>query len=365
MSEDKKTSLVKTAIKYKKKIVVVVTIVSVIAIIISLLLPVWYKSTSVIMPPSNQMQSLGGLSALAGGMNLGSLFGGQAGQQQLLTILKSRTIKEEVARQYDLQNKYECENMEETIEILDENITIVQGEELQIKVTLYDQNQDKVADMTNYLVYCLDSLNILLNNQEGRNIRKFVGARMDIVIDSLMTLESELRKFMKQEGIINLENQVSAGVMNAAQIKSKILIKDIELDIAEQTLGKTNPKTKMIRLELNKLKNKLNNFFNKGDDKQQLFPNFKDVPKLGSELEQIKRKILYYEKIIEYLGPEYEKAKIEEARNTPSFQVIDKAVRPAKKAKPRRAVIVISFFFISLIGMVYYVYFKEKYQNYS
>lgn len=363
MSENKKINFIKTALKYKKKIVLVVSIVSIIAIVISLLLPVWYKSTSVIMPPSNQMQSLGGLSALAGSMNLGSLIGSQAGQQKLLTILKSRTIKEEVARKYDLKKKYDCENMEETIEILDENITIVQGEELQIKVTLYDQNQDTVAEMTNYLVHCLDSLNILLNNRQGRNIKEFVGERLEIVIDSLMALESELRNFMKKVGIISLEDQISAGVVNAAQIKSKIIMKEIELDVAKQNLGKSNPKTKLIKLELDKLRNKFDKFFNSQNSKQQLFPDFNDVPKLGSKLEQYKRKIQYYEKVIEYLGPEYEKAKIEEAKNTPSFQVIDKAVRPAKKAKPRRSVIVISFFFLSLISMVYYVYFKEKYKD--
>ena len=363
MTNNKKLSLIKTAWKFKKKIIAFVTIVTIIAIIISLVLPVWYKSTSVIMPPSNQMQSLGGLSALAGSMNLGGLFGSQAGQQKLLTILKSRTIKEEVALKYDLQKKYDCENIEETIEILDENITIVQGEELQIKVTLYDQNQDTVAEMTNYLVHCLDSLNILLNNRQGRNIKEFVRERLDIVIDSLMTIESELRNFMKKEGIISLEDQISAGVMNAAQIKSKIIMKEIELELANQNLGKSNPKTKLIKLELNRLRNKFDDFFNTQNSTQQLFPDFKDVPKLGSKIEQHRRKIQYYEKIIEYLGPEYEKAKIEEARNIPSFQVIDEAVRPAKKAKPRRSVIVISFFMLSVIISVYFVYFKEKLNN--
>lgn len=354
-----KKSLFKIAWNYRKIIIITVIIVTTISIVISLILPVWYKATAVIMPPSDQLSPLGGLGALAGGMNLGSVFGENAGQKRLLTILKSRSIKEKIARKYNLQKRYDCENMELTLEKLDENITIVLGEELQIKISLYDQDPDMVAKMTNYMVHCLDSMNITLTNREGSNVRQFVEDRMRLVIDSLKQIEAELKTFMEREGIISLEDQVRAGVINAAQIQSEIIKKEIELEVAQYSLEKNNPKIKLIQLELNKLKNEYNNFF-KDVPAQKLFLDFDEIPELGIRLEQASRKVAYYEKILEFLGPQYEKAKIDETRNIPTIQVIDEAVRPEKKSKPRRSVIVISFFLLSLIGSVYFVYFKEK-----
>ena len=47
---------------------------------------------------------------------------------------------------------------------------------------------------------------------------------------------------------------------------------------------------------------------------------------------------------------EYEEAKIEEAKDIPTVQVLDVAKVPEKKSKPRRVLLVISILLVCLIG---------------
>ena len=191
--------------KKKKIIVFVVSLVTISSIIVSLLLPKWYKATSIILPPSQAQPMLGSV-ALLGNLGMGDLLGGAGNQNRYLSILKSRTLLQEVANKFNLKEIYGCENIEETINELKKNYKINVGEEMQISVTLYDQYQDRVAEMTNYVIHCLDSFNIEITSSKAKDIREFVGLRMEEVIDSLKFLENETSTFMENEGILSLSS---------------------------------------------------------------------------------------------------------------------------------------------------------------
>jgi len=64
------------------------------------------------------------------------------------------------------------------------------------------------------------------------------------------------------------------------------------------------------------------------------------------------RDVKYYEFLYEMLAKQYELAKIDEAKDATIVQVMDKAIEPDRKSKPRRGLIVllstIAGFFIAL-----------------
>lgn len=352
---------IKSVWKNKFRIGLIVFVVTSISIGISLLMPKWYKATSTILPPSGPSAQFANFAALSG-MNLGSLLGGGAEQTRVLSILKSRSIKEAVVKKFDLIEKYESENLEKAIESFGGNMSIVIGKEQQISVSISDKDQELVADMTHYLVHCLDSINIQLTNQEGKNVRLFIEERTEAVIDSLRDLETRLNSFLRGHNIISLEDQVSSAVMSAAELKSQIIRKEIELELSIRSNGLESPQTELVRIELQELQDKYQEFFSDIESSQnRLFPNLQEVPEYGTKIEEIKRNIMYYEKIIEYLGPQYEQARIEETKNIPTIQIVDAAVRPMEKSRPKRMKIVLATFFFSFIVSAYFVYFKEEY----
>jgi len=344
--------------RYRKMVIRNASIIIVISVIWSLFLPLWYKSTTVILPPSSNSKSLGMMSMLSN-VGLGGFLGGDEDMNKVLSILKSKRLLEAVAIKYDLMNKYDIDNMEETLEELSDNIDISVEDEMQIAVSLWDTDQERVAEMTNYIIFCLDSLNIVLSTKKAQNNRKFIESRVEEVIDSLKILEIEITQFMHDENILSFTDQLTVGVQNAADLKSQIMAKEIELAIAKNTYGQTSMVIKQLENEVRTFQEKYQEFFQENPS-EKLLPNFSRVPEVGIKLTQLQRQIDYYVKILEYLAPEYESSKIEESRNTSTIQVLDIAVRPERKDKPKRSLFVLGALALTMIITLYIIYWKER-----
>jgi len=343
----------------RKMIIRNALIAAVVVSIITLLLPNWYKATAVILPPEND--NTFGAAGLLGNLGFGNILGGDQNQNRVLSILDSRTLLEALAKKYDFQERYGADNLEETIKELDDNIEVNLEEQFQITVSFWDTDQEMVAEMTNYILHCLDSLNIVFSTGKAHENRVFIEGRVNTILDSLKMLEHELSTFMEKEGILSLTDQVAVSVEKAAELKAQIMAKEIELTIAKNIFDKKNPKILQMENELAGYRSKYREFYRDNPD-DKLMPNFNKVPELGIRFTRIQREINYYVKLLEFLGPQYEKAKIDEAKTIPTIQVLDYASRPEKKDKPRRSILVIVFTGITGVLSMYYAYFKDRFK---
>lgn len=342
----------------KKMIIRNTLIVSILVALISLLLPNWYKATSVLLPPSNNNMALNPMSILSTA-GIGDFLGNAEDQNRILSILKSNTLLETIAKKFNFIKRYDTKNMEEAIKELSNNINVSVEEEMQIVVSFWDKDQEKVAEINNYIVNCLDSLNIELSTKKGKNNRIFIESRIENVMDSLKTIESKLTSFMEYEGVLSLTDQVRVGVEKAAEMKAQIMAKEIELAVARSTYDKNNIIVKQLVNEILNLKSKYAEFY-KENPSDKILPNFSKVPEVSMKYAQLIRNIEYFVKLIEFLGPQYESAKIEEMKDIPTIQLLDRAVRPEKKDKPRRAKIVLIFFALSFVISTYVAYFQGR-----
>jgi uncharacterized protein involved in exopolysaccharide biosynthesis len=65
------------------------------------------------------------------------------------------------------------------------------------------------------------------------------------------------------------------------------------------------------------------------------------VPQAGLEYLRSLRDVKYHEALFELIAKQYEFARLDEAREASLIQVLDRAVPPDKKSRPRRALIVV------------------------
>lgn len=345
----------------RKFIFYVVFIVGLLSIGISLLLPKYYTATAVIMAPEEQSPGFSGL----GGMNLaalglGNILGGGSGDVfRYIAILKSRTLMEAMNRRFNFQQRYHAKNLEETIRAMREYIYYRVGEENQLEITFMDRDQDQVADMTNYIVHCIDSLNIALATKKAMYNRDFVASRFKIALDSLNQVENQLTEFMKQHSLVSIEDQVRVAVEQAAQFKAQIMAKEVELQLKENMLKPSNPEVLRVKKELAALRQQYHQFY-QNQPGDRLFPPFNGIQEVQKQYLHLQRQAMYYGKLIEFLGPQYEQAKIEAAKKIPTIQVLDNAVRPERKARPKRATFVILLTFAGFLFAVLYIVFKPR-----
>lgn len=348
----------------RKFVIFFVFICTVIAIIVSLLLPKWYKAEAVVLSPQSGEMSISPADLL-GGLGMGSVLGGDENIFRYLAILKSRTLKETVVKKFDLQSHYKSKNTDKAIERFEEYIVLEVGEENQLKISFIDKDQNLVADVANYAVHCLDSINIVLSTNEAKNNREFMEIRIAEVMDSLKYYGELLAKFMKDNKILSIEDQVTAGIEQLALIKSQIIQKEVELEVAQKSLKSNNPIVMHTLWELSELRKQYHDLMS-NESLESIAPDFNKIPDLELKLMELQRKVEYYSKLVEFLGPQYEQLRLEEAKNTPTLQILDKAVTPENKYKPKRSIIVIIVFLLSCFISSVYVLIKErKRENHS
>ena len=90
--------------------------------------------------------------------------------------------------------------------------------------------------------------------------------------------------------------------------------------------------------------------------------HFSEIPDLGVQLLRLKREVEIQNTLFIFLTKQYEEAKIQEAKNTPTVQVLDNALIPNIKYKPVRSRLLIIAFAFSSIFSMYFVYFRTRWK---
>ncbi len=331
---------------------------AVLSIIISLVLPKWYASKAIIISSGSSTSNF--LSMLSG-IPMGN-FGLSALNEDIsnyIAILETRTVRENVVRKFDLINRYDSKDLEFAMDALSQNVELKVSEEGSLIITVLDKDPVVAKDITNEFILQLDEVNRRLSSEKGHFNREFLEERLMQNRDDLKIAENELNNFQETYGLIDVPSQVTLAIETYTQIYAKMVEANIQYEIARSTYSSADPKV----LQLLKMKTELNNLLDEmvthGDDKQVLLA-FKDLPDLGLEYARMYREIELQSKIMEFLLPQYEQARMEETKNIPSLQIIDKPYVALNKTKPQRSLIVIATTFMAFILSILYVLFEYQ-----
>ncbi len=327
--------------------------VSFLALIVSFVLPNWYRSTASILPPKDQGQmNLLGLSAsVLKSLPLNQKFtslGQRPGVYNYLAILKSRSAMESVVKKFDLIKVYEVEDssMERAIKILEDNVSFDIQEEENITIEVVDKNASLAADMANYFVEVLNSLSIQLGTMEARSNREFVEKRLNESKQALHRAEDVLKSYQEKSGLVLLPDQNSASVSSIAELYGLKAKKEVELAILKKKVSGENVVVQQIQDELAEIERKLSTF-----------------PLQGLESLRLYREALIHQKIVEFLIPMYEQAKIDEQKDIPVLLILDRAVPAEKKFKPKRLTVILTAsclsFLSSFLVILFSIYLKN------
>lgn len=344
-------------------------LVAVVVASVSFVIPKTFRATSVIMPPTTQ-PDLGVLSAFSQlplpGLKLGV---GETETMTFLAILSSRTVLERVIQELGLVDFYRAKNMEEAVKALRDNVIHEIEDEGTITVSVDvatgwfpgDEEDDRArqlsADIANHLVSNLDLVNKRLKTDQARFQREFIEKRYNQNIGDMKEAEERLKAFQEKYNMIALPEQTGAAIQAAAAIKAEILASEVKMNVMSQVLSSDHPDVGRIRKQIGELNSQLQKM-EKGSGGRDLFPGFSEVPELGIQLVRLERDVEIQNALFTFLTQQYEEAKIKEAKDTPTVQVLDPAVSPERKFKPKRAILVAFYSFLSIIFTSAYVLFK-------
>jgi capsule polysaccharide export protein KpsE/RkpR len=354
---------------------------------IAFILPKQYASSTSIMPPEPQGSGAMMLAALAsrsggGGLSsLGGLAGGLLGEHNstalFIDLLRSGTVTGHLVSRFDLMHVYHKRYSSDAGKRLASATTVTDDKKSGV-ITIKVQDRDPVRARDLAQGY-LDELNRIVtqtSTSAGHQERVFIEQRLQGVKDDLEHAQLELSAFSSKTNTIDIKEQTRAMVDSGARLQAEMLVEQSGLQSLRQIYGDGNIRVRQTEARIASLQGDLSkmtgsdaplNASNRespsADDKDELYPPLRQLPRLAVPYADLYRRVRVQETVFELLTQQYEMARLEEARDVPVVRVIDMPGVPEKKTSPHRLLLTLLLTFLSFSTAAFLVLAREHWQH--
>jgi tyrosine-protein kinase Etk/Wzc len=355
----------------RKRIVIWMTLAfAVVAIVITLVLPVRYTATVILLPPqegssmgaalASQLGNLGGVAALAGGS-----LGIKNPNDRYVAMIQSQTVEDAMVKRFGLMREYNKRLLSDTRKELEAH-TIVDGsgKDGLIHLSVEDHDANRAAELANGYVDQFRDLSQHLAISEASQRRLFFEQELEHAKNNLANAEESLEQTEQQTGVIQPDSQAKALIESAASLRAQITEREVQIAGMQTYATGENSELIQAQKELAGLKAQLTKLGGSEDTSGNEFMIPKGlVPKTGMEYVRKLRDVKYYETIFDILARQFEVAKLDEAKEGALIQVIDPAIVPDRRSFPKRALIVIGATVVGFILGILLALFHAAWMN--
>ena len=335
--------------------------VAILSVIYALLQPNIYTGKTVVMPPQQASSSasallgqLGGLAGMAGGA-----IGVKNPSDLYVGMLKSRTVADALIERFKLVDLFKAKTMEPVRGALAGNTVITAGKDGFITIEYSDKDPKLAAALANAYVNELDRLTQTLAVTEAAKRRLFYEKQLKGVREGLDLAESAMKEMQEKTGVIQLEGQSKAILGAEAELRAQIAAKEVELSAMRSFATEQNPDFRRVEQILSSLHSQLTKLEHDNHANNVEMTSKGKIPELAVEYGHKMRDLKYYEKLFEFMTQQVLVAKIDEAKDAAIIQVVDKALVPDVKSKPKRSMIVLLATVLAFFVGIIWAFAKE------
>lgn len=311
-----KTAQYKTVLKKHVYFILVFTaVVLLTTALVNFLMPKSYRSSTSIFRPQESQLSLEWIKAVS---QVERELAPQitTNIDLFLSILKSRSMKDEIIRKFNLIQVYGAKDMDEAREILEASTRIDISKEKMIVISVRDRNAARSAAIANFYVENLDKSIKDLNIITAKRNRMFIEERLEETSKVLNNAEQKLKDFqVNNVVVVSKEGSQVAEIAN--ELESNLLKMRVQLETMKIYATDQNP-------EVIGLKKKI----------VETEKVISELPGIENTLSKLLREVRMQERTYSLLTEQLEQAKIAEAKDTPTVQVLDPAIVPERVYRP-------------------------------
>jgi len=383
--------LIRIVFKWRRPAAVFFGGVVLAALIYCLLTPNEYTARATLMPGSTPAEVSPAQSMAASFLNkfgFGGMFRGATVNPAdvFANTLRSRFVARNVVKKLDLVRVFDIDERDPqraiekaTDELLDISSVDV-SDMLLISVSVTYEDPKLAADIANAFVDELENANRTFNLSSAKKAREFVEERLESTEKALDEAQRRFTEFQQRHGAIALDEQSKATVEAIAKLEGEILALEAKRDALSATHRPSYSKLRELELTIEALRNKVRQLTTRGgsaesgegaasgadsslgssrggkyaepvlEPEEGVFIPLGDVPEISAEYARLLLDVKTQESVLEILVQQHEQLKIEEAKNVPTIQVLDRAFPPIEKSGPHRTVIMIVAALIAALG---------------
>lgn len=378
--------------------------------LLAFLIPKSYTSTAELMPPDQQSTSalamMAGMAAKAGG-GLGGVAGDLLGIKSsgalFIGVLRSETAQDKLVDKFDLRRVYGSRLITDARRQLDEKTSISEDRKSGIiSISVTDHNPQRAATLANAYIDELNSLVAELSTSSAHRERVFLEERLKVAKRDLDEAANQLAQFSSKNNTLDIQQEGKAMLDAAGTIAGELIAAQSQLEGLRQIYTDNNARVRAmqgrvaeLRRQLEKLGGMQGNSV-KSQARSTLtksqaanapsgqtadpsadqsvdvppaqaggmpYPTIRSLPLLGAKYSDYYRRAKIQETVFELLTEQYELAKVQEAKETPSVKVLDPGRVPEKKSFPPRLLIMLLGTFLSFSVSLVWVLGTSRWQK--
>jgi tyrosine-protein kinase Etk/Wzc len=364
-------------------------VVGLAALGISFLIPSTFTARTVIMPPQAQQSAAATLLSSLGA--LGGVAGAAAGiknpNDQVVALMKSRTLADRMVDRFDLMVRYRAKLRQDARKGLETRTRIGSGKDGLISIEVDDTDPEVAAQMAAAYVQELSNLMSSLAVTEAQQRRMFFERQLKEAKDNMTKAEIALRAGGIEADIFKSSPQ--AAVTAVAQVQAQIAAQEVKLGAMRGYLTEAAPEFKQGLTELQALRAQLAKLESNQRDRAtpaastpgtaaagasagaaagaSTGATSPDQPAIagGSLSDYVSRfrDFKYFETLFELFAKQYEIARVDESREGAVIQIVDPAAVPEWKSKPKRGLIAVIATLAAGFALLLYVFVARALRN--
>jgi tyrosine-protein kinase Etk/Wzc len=321
--------------------------VGIVALGISFIIKPTFTATTTFLPPQQQqsaaasmLQSLGALGGLAGAGGI------KSPADQYVALTGSRSVKDALIEKFKLTERYDTTLRQDARKELEKNTRISTAKNGLITVEVDDHEPQIAADMANAYVEELSRLMSRLALTEAQERRVFFEGQLKKSKEGLVAAETALKATGISESAVKASPTAAVGAV--ASLMAQVAAKEVQISAMRGYLVESAPDFQRAQTELGALRN-------------QLSRTEKDTVSNGAGSDYVAkyRDFKYFETLFELMAKQFEIARIDESREGAMIQVVDKALPPERKSKPKRALIAAITTLAAGFALLLYVFVRQ------
>ncbi len=353
--------------------------IAVLCLVVALASAVWaltrkqyWTASAITVVPGGQQTSMGlaGLAGLAGDLlpdqlsGIGSMMnmGPTALDINLVfQVVTSRAVCERIIFKYDLLADMKVPTMDDALLEFRKKASVFLSPEGFFVVSMEADSRENAAAIVNDIIaFSNEELSTIITSRARRS-RLAAEEFLSAAEDSLLIAQDRMELFRAETGLLFPEHQGALSMDMLGTLETELILAEAELAGVSGTMSSSSTAYLEIARRVAFIRSSM--MGKAAGDSLSYFPGMDSMPAMLKEYENIAINLETRRAIYLMLRQELESLKLEEAKDSPTLEILVPAVPSALRSYPKRGKMVIRYtalaFFLSLLWIAVITYTKQ------
>ncbi len=310
------------------------------------LTPVQFASSITFFPPYEEK---GLMSFIPGMSGIGVTTTSDIVPQQISTIFNSVILRTKLIDELNLKEKYEVNETTNPIGLalkkLNKNIfidveeigSLAMTSPIGYTISFYHSDKDTAYLGIQYAYHLIDSTIQDISMSHGRRKREFIKSHLDDAQLKYDSIKVEFADFQLLNKAYNIPSQVEFTIKKYAELSGQLTFLELKRSKLSSEYSRSHSKVISVNREIALLKSKLEKM--ETEKTPKVLGGLNNTISLMPKYMEFTRDIEFYNKMILLMFQQYEEALLKESNDLSALEIIDPAVVPIYKARPKRVIV--------------------------